>query len=181
MAVKPTVLESKVVAKSRLFTVEELQLRFSNGQERVFERLIGRSTDSVMIVPMLDDDTLLLVREYAAGFDEYYLSFPMGAVSPGEDYLHAADRELKEEVGFGANKLHELSALSSSPSYTTRQMRIILAQDLYPEKLEGDEPEPLEVVQWPLSNYKELIARPDFHVSNSFAALFLLQEYLNAN
>lgn len=181
MAIKPKVLNTKVIAKSRLFTVEELQLRFSNGQERVYERLIGSSIGSVMIVPILNGDTLLLVREYAAGFDQYCLSFPMGALNPGENFLEAANRELKEEVGYGARKLHQLTALSSSPSYTTRQMHIILAQDLYPEKLVGDEPEPLEVVHWPLSDYKELIARPDFHVSNSFAGLFLAREFLDVN
>ncbi len=47
MRQKPTVLASEIVAKSRLFAVEELQLRFSNGVERTYERLVGRARATV--------------------------------------------------------------------------------------------------------------------------------------
>jgi len=52
---------------------------------------------------------------------------------------------------------------------------------LYPEKLAGDEPEPIEEVKWSMSDYEALIAHSDFYVSNSFAALFLVKELLNAS
>src|SRR3990167_5436153 len=42
MRQKPTVLAREIVASSRLFRVEELQLRFSNGVERTYERLVGK-------------------------------------------------------------------------------------------------------------------------------------------
>lgn len=179
MTEKPQILESKVVAESRLFQIERVHLTFSNSQERHFERIRGRSKMSIMIIPMLDDDTMLLVREYGVGLEDYYLSFPTGAVEKNEDILIAADRELKEEVGYGAREYTELKTLRSSPGYTTGVMRVMVARELYPEKLIGDEPEPLEVVTWPLSDYKNLISREDFPDSKSIAAIYLLREYLN--
>ena len=56
MRQKPTVLAREIVASSRLFRVEELQLRFSNGVERTYERLVGKGVGygAVMVVAMLD-------------------------------------------------------------------------------------------------------------------------------
>ena len=57
-------------------------------------------------------------------------------------------------------------------------MTIVLARDLYPQTLEGDEPEPLEVVNWPLSQADELLGREDFKEARCVAALFLAQKWL---
>ena len=55
MRQKPTVLAREIVASSRIFHVEEVQLRFSNGVERTYERLVGRGTGygAVMVVAMV--------------------------------------------------------------------------------------------------------------------------------
>ena len=73
MRQKPTVLAREIVASSRLFRVEEVQLRFSNGVERTYERLVGRGNGygAVMIVAMIDAEHAILVEEYCGGTDEY--------------------------------------------------------------------------------------------------------------
>ncbi len=173
---KPEILESKILAKSRLFKIEGMHLRFSNGEERHFERIHGWAHGSVMIVPMLDDKTILLIREYAAGVGEYILGFPKGAIDPDEDLLITANRELKEEVGYGANDIIPISKFSASPGYFTSVMQLVIAKDLYPEKLEGDEPEPIEVVPWSLEKVDELLEHPEFYEARSMAALLLIQQ-----
>ncbi len=57
-----------------------------------------------MIVPIVDDH-LILICEYAVGTESYELGFSKGLIDPGESVYEAANRELKEEVGFGANDL----------------------------------------------------------------------------
>ena len=64
---KPQILHTELVASSRLFRVEQVHLQFSNGEERVYERMQGGNRGAVMVVPMLDDHTVLLVKEYAVG------------------------------------------------------------------------------------------------------------------
>lgn len=59
-----------------------------------------------------------------------------------------ANRELKEEIGYGAGSLTEIAKLSMAPSYFSSKMNIVIAQDLYPEQLEGDEPEPLVQIRY---------------------------------
>ena len=74
-----------------------------------------------MIVPIVDDH-LILIREYAVGTESYELGFSKGLIDPGESVFEAANRELKEEVGFGANDLTFLKKLSMAPSYFSRSL-----------------------------------------------------------
>jgi ADP-ribose diphosphatase len=178
MREKPRILEQIITAKSRLFTVESLKLRFSNGQERHYERLIGSGRKAVMVVAMLDENTVLLVREYAAGLHDYHVSLPKGLVETGEDVLSGANRELMEETGYGARRLQELKPFSLSPGYMTHTTHVVLAQDLYEAKLEGDEPEPLDVIPVALDNLMQFIEREDVSEARSIAALFMVRELL---
>ena len=179
MPVKPEILNCKIVARSRLFRIEELSLRFSNGEERIYERLASGGSGAVLIVPILDDETVLLIREYGVGIEGYEIGLPKGRVEAGEDILDAANRELMEEVGYGARELKLLKRVSQSPSYMQHHTNIILARGLYPERAEGDEPEPLEIVPYALSGIDTLVAGGEITEARSIAALYLARAYLN--
>lgn len=181
MSKLPEVLNTQIVTSSRLFKVEEMQLRFSNGVERTYERLVNQGYGAVLVVALTKQQELVLVNEYAGGLQEYVLAFPKGAIDAGEGPLEAANRELKEEAGFGAHKLEVLTSFSLAPNHMQHKMYLVLAQDLYPCSLEGDEPEPLEVILHPLKQWKHLLAAPSFHEARSIAALFLANEKLTAN
>lgn len=181
MLTKPIILKRATVARSRLFRADEIQLRFSNGEERHYEKLCTGGPGAVLIVPLLDEKTVLLVREYAVGIEDYHLALPKGAIDQGESVLEAANRELKEEVGYGARKLQFLKRLHLSPAYMEHGINVLVAWDLYPQRLTGDEPEPIEVVPYPLADLLELIARPDVCEGRSIAALFMAREWLAGN
>lgn len=85
MSQLPKILARDTVSCSRIFHVESLQLEFSNGEHRTYERLLGGKQGAVLVVPMLDDDTVLLVREYAAGSHDYQLGLPKGRMEPEDD------------------------------------------------------------------------------------------------
>ena len=174
---KPEILYTEVVAKSRLFQIEQVHLKFSNGVERQYERMKGGSRGAVMIVP-IHQGNLLLAKEYAAGTDKYELGFPKGLIDPGETAIEAANRELQEEIGFGSYQLTHLKELSLAPSYFSSKMQIFVAEQLYPSHLEGDEPEPIEVIPWVLTDWLSLLNHVDFSESRSVSALFLVQQYL---
>lgn len=180
MPQKPEILDARVVAKSRLFTVEQMQLRFSNGTERTYERLVGSGTGygAVMVVALKDNHTALLIEEYCGGTQDYQLSLPKGLVEPGEDVLDAANRELMEEAGFGAERLELLGKLSLSPGYMSQSISVVLARDLYEKRLPGDEPEPIRVDSVDLYGLSELMTRPAFSEGRALAALYLVRDLL---
>ena len=101
------------------------------------------------------NDELLLIREYAAGFHEFQLTLPKGAAEPGESLEAAANRELAEEVGFGANDTRFVKRLSIAPGHMGFTINVMMASNLYIHKLPGDEPEPPELVLWPLGKIDE--------------------------
>lgn len=160
------------------FKVEEIDLEFANGARRTFERLQSVGLGAVIIVPMRDPETVLLVREYAAGLHRYELGLPKGRIDAGETPEQAADRELKEEIGFGAQRVQSLVPLALAPAYMAHRTQVVLARDLYAEKLEGDEPEELEIVPWPLADINALIGHRECSEGRTLAALFIAREYL---
>lgn len=180
MRQKPEILATEEVAKSRLFRVEQLELRFSNGVERTYERLRGKpgGLGAVMIVAMLDAERFLLIEEYCAGTESYELSLPKGLIDQGEDALMAANRELQEEAGYAARSLEWITELSLSPGYMSQRIQIVLAQDLYPSQLEGDEPEPMGVETANIHQLLQLLERPNFSEGRALAALYVVRDIL---
>jgi len=178
MRVKPRILERRTVAQTRIFRVEQMDLQFANGTLAQYERIMGAGGGAVLVVPMLDADTVLLIREYAAGTDRYELGLPKGKVEEEESLFDAANREIMEEVGYGARRLRHIASLSLAPGYIAYHTHVILAEELYPRREEGDEPEEIEVVPWRLSELWDLTQQDDFTEARSLAALFMVRETL---
>lgn len=174
----PLIHERKDRDAPEMYRVEQLDLEFSNGARRSYYRMKTRGLGAVIIVPMLDDETVLLAREYAAGLHHYEIGLPKGRLEPGETILEGAQREMKEEIGYGAKRIEELTQLSLAPGYMTHITHIVLARDLYPDKLEGDEPEELEVVPWPISDLISLTAREDCTEGRTIAALYIARDFM---
>ncbi|WP_213993271.1 ADP compounds hydrolase NudE [Sodalis sp. dw_96] len=177
---KPKIHKVETIAQSRLFNVESVDLEFSNGARRIYERMQPSDREAVMIVPVIDSH-IVLIREYAVAIEDYELGFPKGLIDPGEDILTAANRELMEEVGFGAGRMDILTKLTMAPSYFSSRMNILVAQDLYPQRRQGDEPEPLPQVRWPIATMMDLLNEPDFREARNVSALFLAHAWLIQN
>jgi len=179
MPIKPTVLKRRRVARTHLFQVEQLDLQFSNGVERTYERLASSDFGSVAIVAVTAEGNVILVQEYGAGVDDYQWGVPKGAIDRGETRLLAANRELQEEAGFGAHSLVYLKNIHPSPSYMERSIDILCATNLYRAELTGDEPKVMATMEWPLHQIAELLLRDDISDAMSIAALFIVQDYLS--
>lgn len=178
MAKIPRIINAETVAQTRLFRIEQLDLEFDNGVVTRYERATGSAMGAVLVVPMLDEDTVLMIREYAAGVHRYELALPKGRIEAGEDALTAANREIMEEVGYGARRLECVTSLTVAPGYLGHTTHIILARDLYEQKCPGDEPEEIEVVPWRLSRLGDLLQQDDCTEARSIAALFIVREKL---
>lgn len=179
MPVKPTILKRTEKCRSGLFRVEALDLEFSNGQRRLFERLAGGKIPAVMVAAVDHRGYVLLIEEYGAGIEDYHWSLPKGAVDEGETSEQAANRELQEEGGFAARRLTKLKCMSQAPNHQQSRTQLVLAQDLFESSLPGDEPEPMARLWLPLNELDEWVARGDVHEARSIAALYLVRSFLS--
>lgn len=100
-------------------------------------------------------------------------------INIGENILDAANRELMEEVGFGARAFILLNRVVIAPSYLFSATNIVLAKELYPKLLQGDEPELLQLVYWPINRMLSLLDEPDFCEARSISALLFLYVWFN--
>lgn len=153
----PQVLDKKRQKVSKFFTVESLDLKFSNGEERTYERLSG-GNGAIIAVPF-DGTHFLMSSEYACGFERYELGFVKGKIDKGETPEQACARELAEEIGYGTNKIIKLrDEMSVAPGMLSLRMHCFLCTDLYKhELLSGDEPEPIKIIKVTPAEALELV------------------------
>ncbi len=166
------------MAQSKLFTVQSQSLEFSNGTQVVYERLLGNPNGAVLIIPMLDHETMLLIREFGGGVGRYELGFPKGKIDAGETWREASIRESQEEVGYKPTEVQLLDSVSLAAGYMTHHTHIVMATGLQPQQAEGDEPEPLEIVPWKIHDWPALLQHPDFSEGRAYAALMLILKEL---
>ena len=168
----PEILGVRRFKASRIFTIEEMQLKFHNGEERVYERIIGGS-GAVMAVPF-DGTHFYLACEYAGGRHCYSLGLVKGKIDEGESGEQAVLRELEEEAGLGAHKITALRrGVTVAPGMLQLEMGLYLAEDLYPCRRQGDEPEPIELIKATPAEVKELIFNPDSPLKEARAGFAL--------
>ena len=172
----PRKIAEREIYKSNIFHIHEVDLDF-DGQKCTYEYL--KSADSVMAVAVTNKREILFVKEYAAAFDNYFLTLPKGGVEEFESFEQAVQKELQEEVGYKAQTLVKLAELKQSPGYSTHSSAVYLALNLQESVLAGDEPEPLEIVKVPWSQINEYILSGKLTDARSIAALKLAESYLN--
>mgnify|MGYP001575172995 FL=1 len=176
MRKKPILSNVVNIATTKFFNIQSMDVEFSNGEKRQYERIKPPGNGAVLVIPMLDDETVLMIYEYSGGTDRYELALTKGKIDDGETPLEAANRELIEEIGYGAKKLTYMKAMSIAPGYQSSVTHIVLAQDLYKDSAQGDEPEPLEVVEHKLADLETLAYNNDLTEARSIAALYMAKE-----
>ncbi len=178
MRQKPIVVSEQLVTNSRFFYVQERLLRFRSGEELTIERLLDGGHRSVLVVPMLDDDRFIMIREYAAGVHSFVLNLPMGGIDKGESAEQAANRELQEEIGYRAKTITFLQTLSLVPSHLQQTIDVCIAQGLEPSSGEGDEFEPIVSHSYSMQDLLRLATGDDFTEARSIAAAYLGRDWL---
>src|SRR5262249_37793494 len=130
-------------------------------------------TGSAVIVPLFDDGTVALVRQYRHPANGYLLEVPAGTLNAGEDPARGAARELEEELGFVPGKLELLSTFFVSPGFCSEKMWLYLATELTATTQHLDEDEVIEVVRLPLSKALQMTERREIEDAKTIIGLLL--------
>ncbi len=110
-----------------------------------------RHPGAAAVVPMKDDGTVVLIRQFRHAAGGFIYEIPAGKLSPGEDPLHCAARELEEEVGYRAASFELLSSIFTAPGFADEVIHVYKATGLIQGRQHLDHDEVLEIVEMPLS------------------------------
>jgi ADP-ribose pyrophosphatase len=124
----PEILTSTPIYQGRIFDVRIDDVR--NGEDE-YKREVVVHRGSAVIVPVFEDKTVAMVRQYRHAAAEYLLEIPAGSLDKGETSPEAcAHRELEEEIGVVADLLEEIASFYVSPGFLTEKMFVYLATGL---------------------------------------------------
>lgn len=179
----PKILSQKLKYRSKIFEIYDLQLEFANGKKVDYEILYKETIWTAMIIPVDNEGNVYFVREYFAAINQYQICLPKGGVnytgeSKSRTALEAANEELQEEIGMKAGKLISLGKLTNSPGSINKATEIFLALNLTSSKCEGDEPEELQVIKYPLQDFEKLIDSGKLTEARAITGLYLARRYL---
>jgi len=148
-------ISTKIIFQGPIFDVRTDTIREDDVE---YERDIVVHKGSAVIVPVFEDGTVALVRQYRHAAREYLLEVPAGSLEEGEDPLEGAIRELEEEIGVVAENVEKLCEFYVSPGFVTEKMHLYLATGLthVGQKLEADEL--IEIERYSLSELQTMIA-----------------------
>jgi 8-oxo-dGTP pyrophosphatase MutT (NUDIX family) len=147
------------LVRSRVFRV--VQSTFADGAGMEFERTIVRHPGAVAVVPLHDDGTVSLVRQFRAALDGDLLELPAGIRDvPGEDEQLTAERELAEEAGLSAGRMEHLTTFHNAPGMSDETISLFLARDLrdVPHDRQSVEEHAMTVERLPLDVLLEMAA-----------------------
>ena len=145
------ILNREELLKARNFKVARITLQNDEGKE--FKRELIEHPGAACVIPMLDDDTVLMVEQWRVGARKWMIEIPAGTLEDGEDPMACAARELEEETGYKAGKLEHLFTMYPSPGILDEKMFIFMARDLTKTQTNFDEDE--QIVTKPMS-FREL-------------------------
>lgn len=104
---------------------------------------------AVAVVPFLDRDTVILVRQYRYPVGETTYEIPAGKLDGKESLKVCVERELREETGYTAGRLTKLLDFWPTPAFANEVLHIYLAEDLTAGRMSPDHDEFIEAVKVP--------------------------------
>lgn len=162
----------KTVYTGPVFSIESGNLTEPGGVRA--RRDIVRHSGSVAVLPVHADQRLTLVSQYRCAFRQQVLELPAGRIDKGETPLHAAKRELREELGLGAKKWERLQRILPSPGYSDETVTIFRATGLFQDPGTPDSDERIKPLTMPLASAVKLMKLR--RIQDAKTVIALLQE-----
>jgi ADP-ribose pyrophosphatase len=162
-------LGTREIYRGRTFNVDVDRVRLPNDREMELELVHHRGAAAV--VPVLEDGTVLLVRQYRYATGGWLLEIPAGKLDGGESPETCAAREAEEEVGYRPGKLEPLGWIWTTPGFADEKIWLYLATDLQVAKQGLEDDEVLSIEKMPLAEAVEKAFRGEIHDAKSAVAL----------
>lgn len=148
-------IEQRLMHQGKVVGFYEDIVKLPNGKVVTWD--LVKHKGAAAVVPVTENDTILLVKQYRNALDQETLEIPAGGIEPGETPLECVTREIEEETGYRAGKMEHLMTIVTAIGFCDEKIPIYVASDLKPSKQHLDEDEFIDVKEFTIEEIKEMI------------------------
>ena len=172
----------KTIDSKRIFQGKMIHLRVDKVQlpdGKIATREIIEHPGAVAVVPITEDNRIIMVRQYRKPAEDFLLEIPAGKLDENEKPEFCAHRELKEETGFVSGKLEHLCSFFTTPGFSNEILHLYIAEELVEGIAKPDEDEYLSVESYPIEELLDMIFRSQIVDSKTIIGIFAAKEILS--
>lgn len=170
------ILRKETVRRGNKFDIAVHTLESKTGEQ--FEREFIDHPGAVVLVPLLDGERVVLIRNYRHSIDQYLMEVPAGTAKRGEPFEETAIRELAEETGYRAGKLERLMRFYPCPGASGEIMVVYLCTQLTPGDPRREVDEEMEVEEVSLRDALAMVNDGRIVDGKTIIALWSLARHL---
>lgn len=167
---KPEILSSDPIYKGKVFDIRVDEIRDGDVE---YKREIVVHKGSAVIIPVFEDGTVAVVRQYRHAARKHLLEICAGTLNQGEDPELGAIRELEEEIGVKAAKIEKLTEFYVSPGFLTEKMHLFLATELTETQQNLEEDELLTIERHSFPALLEMIEKGEIEDAKTMVGIML--------
>ena len=164
--------------EGRVFSLVTENVTLENGV--TIDLDIIRHPGASAIVPLTENKTLLMIKQYRHAVGDFIWEIPAGTLDANETPLECAKRELVEETGFSANTWQKLGETTPLPGYSDERIHIFLATNLTPASQDLDMDEILHVHEIRFDEAVKMVQRGEIEDGKTISGLFMASLWVNS-
>jgi ADP-ribose pyrophosphatase len=172
-------IRSRTAFGGKLLKVNEDEVSMPDGRTALREYVLHPG--AAIILPLFDDGSVLLERQYRYPVGRHFYELPAGKLEAGEPPLETAKRELLEETGYVAAQWRELGILHPCIGYSNEQIDFFLARELEFKGAQLDDGEFLETLRMPLAECQDWVRQGRITDTKTIIGLFWAEKILQEN
>ena len=168
-----------IVYHGKIFELIRENITLENGTTTDVEFI--EHPGAAAIIPFLDDNRIVLLKQYRHALKKYIWEIPAGTLDPQEEIISCAKRELIEETGYSASGWQKLGEITPVPGYSDERIHIYLATELQPAEQHLDADEVIQVQEVDFKDAFDMIGNGEIQDAKSIAGLFMASAWLKGN
>lgn len=172
------ILSSEIAYQGKIFDIRVDQIR--DGEVKYKREIIVHS-GSCVILPVFDDGSVALVRQYRHAAGKYLLEACAGTLEEDEEPITGAARELEEEIGVTADKIEKLCEFYVSPGFLTEKMHLFMASGLREGKQNLDPDEILTIEKYSFPELQQMTRAGEIEDAKTIIGIMLASRLFRGN
>jgi len=169
-------ISSEMIYEGRILNLRRDKVHVKDNQTSYRE--IVEHNGGVALAAVTPEGKMVMVRQYRKAAEKAILEVPAGKIEKDEDHRLTAERELKEETGYSTGKMEYITSFYSSIGYSTEVIYLYYATELTPGETDFDDNESIEILEYDLTELKEMVFSGEIEDAKTIAAILLVESIM---